>query len=151
MPKVRITDRKLDSAAELVAFSGDHETGAVVTFTGHMRGRDGADEILAMTLEHYPGMTEKQLAAIAAEAERRWKLRACRVVHRHGRILPGEAIVFVLTAARHRRDAFAAAEFLMDWLKTRAPFWKREETRSGARWVTARDSDDAAAARWETE
>lgn len=144
-----MTDLRLDPAAEAAAIPTDPETGAVVTFTGHMRGRDGEEEILAMTLEHYPGMTEKQLAAIAAEAERRWSLRACRVVHRHGRILPGEAIVVVATAARHRHDAFAAAEFLMDWLKTRAPFWKHEETRHGARWVAARAEDDAAAARWE--
>lgn len=145
-----MTDLRLDPAAEAAAIPADPETGAVVTFTGHMRGQDGEEEILAMTLEHYPGMTERQLAAIAAEAERRWSLRACRVAHRHGRILPGEAIVVVATAARHRRDAFAAAEFLMDWLKTRAPFWKREETKRGMRWVAARAEDDAAAARWES-
>lgn len=151
MAVVRVIEDKLDPAAEAAALPDDPESGAVVTFTGHMRGRDGEEEILAMTLEHYPGMTGKQLAAIAAEAERRWGLQACRVVHRHGRILPGEAIVFVATAARHRREAFAAAEFLMDWLKTRAPFWKREETAQGARWVAARSEDDAAAARWRTE
>ena len=104
--------------------------------------------VAAMTLEHYPGMTERALADIVAEAQTRWPLRAVRVIHRVGRLLPGERIVFVGVAAGHRGDAFAACEFIMDYLKTRAPFWKKEETPQGARWVDARDSDDAAAARW---
>ena len=107
-----------------------------------------SEAVAAMTLEHYPGMTEHALADIVAEAHTRWPLQAVRVIHRVGRLLPGERIVFVGVAAGHRGDAFAACEFIMDYLKTRAPFWKKEETPQGARWVDARDSDDAAAARW---
>ena len=101
-----------------------------------------------MTLEHYPGMTEKALAEIVAEARRRWALLGVRVIHRVGRLLPGERIVFVAVSSSHRHDAFAACEFIMDYLKTQAPFWKREDTASGGRWVDARESDDAALARW---
>ncbi len=101
-----------------------------------------------MTLEHYPGMTEDALAEIVASARQRWALRRVRVIHRVGRLLPGERIVFVGVAASHRHDAFAACEFIMDYLKTQAPFWKKEETAAGARWVDARESDDIAANRW---
>jgi molybdopterin synthase catalytic subunit len=112
------------------------------------RTANEVNNIAAMTLEHYPGMTEKALAEIVAEAESRWSLCAVRVIHRIGRLLPGERIVFVGVAAAHRGDAFAACEFIMDYLKTRAPFWKKEETPQGARWVDARDDDETAAARW---
>jgi molybdopterin synthase catalytic subunit len=119
--------------------------GAVATFTGAVRADDG---LVAMTLEHYPGMTERQLAALEAEARRRWPLLDVVILHRFGRLLPGEPIVFVAATAAHRAAAFAACQFLMDWLKTRAPFWKLEERADGQTWVAAKASDDAAAARW---
>ncbi len=131
-------------AAALTA--GRHDVGAVVTFTGHVRADDG---LTALVLEHYPAMTDRQMAAIAAEAWARWPLLGGTVVHRHGRLLPGEAIVVVAIASAHRSAAFEAAEFLMDWLKTRAPFWKREEHGDTSRWVAAKASDDDAASRWE--
>ena len=138
----RVQAEAFDLAAEAAALTaGRSDIGAVVTFTGHVR--DGP-----MTLEHYPGMTERQLAAIAAEAEARWALLGGTVIHRHGHLLPGEAIVLVAIASRHRAAAFEAAEFLMDWLKTRAPFWKHE---AGAGWVGATAADDVAAKRWATE
>ena len=149
MATVRLQEEPFDPAVEARRSAVDPATGAVVTFTGHVRG--GRDGVEALELEHYPGMTEKEMQRIAAEAERRWPLRACHVVHRHGRLLPGEAIVFVLTASAHRRAAFEAAEFLIDWLKTRAPFWKREIAASGTRWVEARAADERAAARWRQE
>lgn len=124
------------------------EAGAVVTFTGLVRGRSGGQQLTAMTLEHYPGMTEKALEEIGAEARRRFKLLDALIVHRYGRLEPGERIVLVATVSTHRADAFQAAEFLMDFLKTKAPFWKREETEDGARWVEARAADGAAASRW---
>jgi molybdopterin synthase catalytic subunit len=110
----------------------------------------GDRPISAMTLEHYPGMTEAALEEIAAEAWSRWQLQGVTVIHRHGRLAPGDRIVLVVAASPHRQAAFEAAEFLMDYLKTRAPFWKREETPEGARWVDARDIDDKAAERWKT-
>ena len=119
--------------------------GAVASFTGFVRGDDG---LVALTLEHYPAMTERALTEIAAEACLRWPVLDGRVVHRVGRMLPGEAIVHVAVAAGHRAAAFAAAEFLMDWLKTKAPFWKAEERAGGTTWVEARAADDTAAARW---
>lgn len=135
-----------DVGAETAALAADDDgAGAVASFVGLVRGA-GID---AMTLEHYPGMTEKALADIVAQAQDRWQLRRARVIHRVGRLLPGERIVFVGVASSHRRDAFAACEFIMDYLKTRAPFWKKEETAAGARWVDARESDDSAAARWD--
>ena len=112
-----------------------------------VRDGDGGG-IASMTLEHYPGMTEKSIAAIVAEARRRWELRGVTVIHRIGRLLPGERIVLVAVASAHRDAAFAACEFIMDYLKTQAPFWKKEATAQGSRWVDARDSDDAAAERW---
>ena len=138
-----------DTAAELARLTaGRRDIGGIVTFTGVVRDFAGGDAIEAMTLEHYPGMTERQLGDIEAEANRRWPLQASLIVHRYGRLEPGERIVLVITAAAHRQAAFEAAEFLVDWLKTKAPFWKLESTPEGERWVEARGSDDDAAARW---
>lgn len=141
--------------------SGCREIGAVASFVGLVRnagatakeinGLQSAShsaQITAMTLEHYPGMTENALANIVAQAKARWDLNNIRVIHRIGRLLPGERIVFVGVASAHRGDAFAACEFVMDYLKTQAPFWKKEETATGGRWVDARETDDTAAARW---
>ncbi len=122
--------------------------GASVAFTGYVRDANTGDDVLAMELEHYPGMTEKSIAAIIDEAFERWSLLGAKVVHRVGRLQPGERIVYVGVAAAHRREAFAACEFIMDYLKTRAPFWKKESTCDGERWVEARSSDTAAAQRW---
>jgi len=128
--------------------AGRHDIGGVATFMGLVRERLGDETVAAMTLEHYPGMTEKQLAQIEAEAQRRWPLQASLIIHRYGRLEPGERIVFVATASAHRQAALEACAFLIDWLKTKAPFWKLEETGAGEQWVAARESDDAAAARW---
>jgi molybdopterin synthase catalytic subunit len=145
--EVAVQEADFDAGAEIAALSRDDGgAGAVASFVGLVR--DDGGEIKAMTLEHYPGMTEKALADIVATARGRWAVRGVRVVHRVGRLLPGDRIVFVGVAAAHRGDAFAACEFIMDYLKTQAPFWKKEETPQGARWVDARESDDAAAARW---
>ncbi|MCS6780972.1 MAG: molybdenum cofactor biosynthesis protein MoaE [Geminicoccaceae bacterium] len=147
---VRIVEQPFDPARELAAFArGRSDVGAVASFTGLVRDEHGGERILAMTLEHYPGMTERQLARIEAEARARWPLLDALVIHRVGRMLPGEPIVLVATASAHRAAALEACAFLIDWLKTKAPFWKLEETPTGARWVEARASDDAAAARWE--
>ena len=136
-------------AAETARLTGsDPDIGAVVSFTGLVRRSTPDGPITAMELEHYPGMTERALEAIVAEAEARWPLQGVRVIHRYGRLLPGERIVLVLTASPHRAAAFEAAEFLMDYLKTRAPFWKKEHGPAGAGWVDAREQDDAAARRW---
>ncbi len=144
---VRVQAEPLDLAP---LAPGTSDVGAVVSFTGFVRG--DANELgglVSLTLDHYPVMTERALATIAAEAERRWPILAGTVAHRVGRMLPGEAIVHVAVASSHRAAAFAAAEFLMDWLKTKAPFWKAEERAGGTTWVEARASDDAAAARWQ--
>lgn len=147
---VRVVEEPFDPAAELAAFArGRADVGAVASFTGLVRDEHGGERILAMTLEHYPGMTERQLARIEAEARARWPLLDVLVIHRVGRMLPGEPIVLVATASSHRAAALEACAFLIDWLKTKAPFWKLEETPAGARWVEARASDEAAAARWE--
>lgn len=147
MKTVRIQKEDFDVGREIAALAGDRaEAGAVVTFTGHVRGDDG---LRLLTLEHYPRMTEKEIACHIDEAFARWPLLSATVVHRVGALKPGEAIVLVATASRHRQAAFAAAEFLMDYLKTRAPFWK-QETRGGAtQWVEARASDVEQAKRWE--
>ncbi len=146
---IRVQEDDFDVGAEIEALArGNHKIGGVVTFVGLVRDMAGGARIDAMTLELYPGMTERKLAEIEAEARRRWPLEASLIVHRHGRLTPGERIVLVITAAAHRQAAFAACEFLVDWLKTKAPFWKLEETDSGAKWVDARGGDDAAAARW---
>ena len=143
---ISVQSEDFDVGAETEALSaGRTDVGAVASFVGLVRGDDG---LRAMTLEHYPGMTEKALAEIAAQALARWSLLDVRIIHRVGRLLPGARIVFVAVAGRHRRAAFEACEFIMDYLKTRAPFWKKEETPAGARWVDARDSDEAALTRW---
>ena len=146
---VSVQREDFDVAAETARLtSGDRDIGAVVSFTGLVREMTGEGPIGAMELEHYPGMTQRALEKIADEAQARWPLQGLRIIHRYGRLEPGERIVLVLTASRHRQAAFDAAAFLMDYLKTRAPFWKKEETVGGARWVDARDTDDQAAARW---
>jgi molybdopterin synthase catalytic subunit len=146
---VRLQREDFDANAEVAALtSGRTDIGAVVTFTGICRGDAAGEPIAALTLEHYPGMAEAEIARHVEAANARWHLLGVTVIHRHGRIVPGENIVLVVTAASHRQDAFAAAEFLMDYLKTRAPFWKSEERAGGARWVEARQSDDAAVDRW---
>ena len=147
---VRVQQQDFDVGAEIAALSESAgEVGAVATFTGIVRADGSADPVRAMTLEHYPGMTEKALAEIVTQARERWQaVSAVRVIHRVGRLEVGAQIVFVGVAAGHRGEAFAACEFIMDYLKTRAPFWKKEETSAGGRWVDARDSDDEAAARW---
>ena len=126
----------------------DHGIGAVVAFIGMVRDLNLADDVVALELEHYPGMTEKSLMNIVQQAESRWSLQAARVVHRVGKMYPGDQIVLVLTASAHRGDAYEANTFIMDYLKTEAPFWKKEWTPEGPRWIEARDSDDHAAARW---
>ena len=142
---VRIQREDFDIGAEIVALTkGRTDVGAVATFTGICRD----DGIAAMTLEHYPGMAESEIASHVEEAEKRWPLFGVTVIHRYGRLTPGENIVLVLTASSHREAAFAAAEFLMDYLKTRAPFWKKEERAGSAGWVEARQFDAAAAERW---
>ncbi len=144
---VRITGAPFDPGAALTAFGAAVPgAGAVVTFTGVVR--DAAGDLEALEIEHYPGMTERAVAAIEAEASARWALVASLVIHRHGRLAPGAPIMMVATAAAHRGAAFAAAEFLMDYLKSRAPFWKREITRAGASWVQATEADAAALERW---
>ena len=146
---IRVQEADFDMGAELAAFSeGNTKIGGVCAFTGLVREMAGEDEIAAMTLEHYPGMTEKKLTEIEAEARSRWPLEDVLIIHRYGRLEPGDRIVLVATASAHRQAAFDACNFLIDWLKTQAPFWKLEETADGPRWVEARGSDDAAAARW---
>ena len=146
---VRLQREDFDIGAEIARLSqGRTDVGAVASFTGICRGTDRADGIVAMTLEHYPGMAEAEIERHVAEAEKRWPLLGVTVIHRYGRLVPGDNIVLVATASQHREAAFAAAEFLMDYLKTRAPFWKKEERAGGDGWVEARQSDTAAAARW---
>ena len=146
---IRVQQEDFDVGAELARLTaGNHAIGGVAVFVGLVRDMAGGSEISAMTLEHYPAMTEKMLAEIEQEARQRWPLEASLVIHRYGRLEPGEQIVMVATCSAHRGAAFEACEFLMDWLKTKAPFWKLEETGEGAQWVDARDSDDKAAARW---
>jgi molybdopterin synthase catalytic subunit len=145
---VRVQKAAFDMGAELNDFAESVEgAGAVVSFSGITRDVASRD-LDAMEIEHYPGMTEKALAKIRAEAMERFGLADAMILHRHGRLRPGETIMMVATAARHRADAFAAAEFLMDYLKSRAPFWKKEITGQGAEWVAARDEDEDALARW---
>ena len=150
---IRVHQEDFDIGAELAALSaGDTTIGGVASFTGLVRDMtpiEGADRsISTMTLEHYPGMTEKKLSEIEAEANQRWPLAASLIIHRYGTLAPGDQIVFVACASAHRQAAFDACQFLMDWLKTDAPFWKLEDTDTGGVWVEARDSDDAAAAHW---
>jgi molybdopterin synthase catalytic subunit len=146
---VRITEQPFDAAAEAAELSrGRKDIGAVVAFSGICRDSEDGEKIASLTLEHYPGMAETEIGRHVEEAQSRWPLMAVRVVHRVGRIEPGETIVFVACASKHRRAAFEAAEFLMDYLKTRAPFWKKVEQASGVVWVEAKVKDDDAAARW---
>jgi molybdopterin synthase catalytic subunit len=146
MTSIRIQTADFDIAAESdVLAKHDARTGALATFTGLVRGDDG---LVSLTLEHYPGMTEREIARHVEEACARWTLLNATVIHRIGRLVPGDRIVFVGTASSHRRAAFEACEFLMDYLKTRAPFWKQEERTNGAAWVDAKASDDASAERW---
>lgn len=147
---VRITATPIDTDTETRAVAeADGNIGAVVTFSGICRADEKGERIAALHLEHYPGMAEQEIADHVEEAKKRWPLIAARVVHRVGRIEPGETIVFVATASAHREAAFAAAEFIMDYLKTSAPFWKKAESASGAEWIEANEKDDRAAARWE--
>jgi molybdopterin synthase catalytic subunit len=147
--KICVQSDAFDLGAEVDAMRhGRTDIGAIASFVGLARDINEGSGVAAMTLEHYPGMTEKALAAIVDEARERWPLQDVTLVHRVGRLLPGDPIVLVAVAAAHRGEAFAACEFLMDYLKTRAPFWKKEETPAGERWVEARASDDAAAGRW---
>jgi molybdopterin synthase catalytic subunit len=146
---IRIQEADFDIAREIAAMTkGRTDIGAVVTFSGICRGGEGGDAIAALTLEHYPGMAEAEIGRHVDEAISRWPLTGVTVIHRVGRITPGENIVVVLTASAHREAAFQAAEFLMDYLKANAPFWKREESKTGTSWVEARSHDDDAAARW---
>jgi molybdopterin synthase catalytic subunit len=146
---IRIQQADFDVGQEIAALSkGRTDIGAVVSFSGICRGSEGDHSIAALTLEHYPGMAEAEIARHAETAMSRWPLLALTIVHRVGRIAAGENIVLVLTASSHRQAAFEAAEFLMDYLKTNAPFWKREESADGTSWVEARHHDDDAAARW---
>ena len=146
---IRIQEADFDIAQEMAALTRGHsDIGAVVTFSGICRGSENGEPIAALTLEHYPGMAETEIKRHTDEAMSRWPLIGLTVVHRVGRIRPGENIVLVLAASQHRQAAFAAAEFLMDYLKANAPFWKREESAKGTSWIEARDHDDAAAARW---
>jgi len=146
---IRIQEADFDIAQEIAALtSGRSDVGAVVTFSGICRGSENGEPIAALTLEHYPGMAEAEIKRHTDEAMSRWPLTGLTVVHRVGRIAPGENIVLVLAASQHRQAAFAAAEFLMDYLKANAPFWKREESAKGTSWIEARDHDGAAAARW---
>jgi len=146
---VRLQREPFDVAAEAAKLSrGRADVGAVVTFTGICRGNEEGEPIAALTLEHYPGMAEAEIEHHVAEAIERWPLTGVTVIHRYGHIAPGEDIVMVVTTSAHRQAAFAAAEFLMDYLKTRAPFWKQVETTSGKTWVDAKATDDTAAERW---
>ncbi len=143
---VRVQEAPFDLGAELDSFAATRtDMGAVVSFTGMVRDDGG---LTRMEIEHYPGMTEKAIAGIAEEAVRRWHLGDCLVIHRYGALPPGARIMMVATAAPHRADAFAAAEFLMDYLKSRAPFWKREITAQGSTWVAAKEADEDALTRW---
>lgn len=145
--RIVVQEEPFDFGAEAAGFAaGRHDMGAIVTFTGVVRDVDGG--LSAMEIEHYPGMTEKALEKIATEAAERWSLGDVLVIHRFGRMERGEQIMMVATAARHRKDAFEAAEYLMDYLKSRAPFWKKEHVGQAAGWVAARDEDEDALTRW---
>ena len=147
MAEVRVQAEPFDLGAEVNRFAdGISGAGAVVSFAGVVRDEGG--RLSGMEIEHYPGMTEKAIARIAAEAEARWRLSGALVIHRHGALAPGERIMMVATAAPHRRDAFEAAEFLMDYLKSRAPFWKKETGAQGTAWVAAKAEDEDALGRW---
>ncbi len=146
---VRVQQEDFDVGAEIAALArGNPQVGAVASFVGLVRDVNEGDGVSGMLLEHYPGMTESALEDIEAQARRRWDVMAVTIVHRYGPLKPTDNIVLVVVAGAHRGEAFAACEFIMDYLKTQAPFWKKETTAAGARWVEARDADDAAAQRW---
>ncbi len=146
---IRVQHEDFDVGAELARLTeGRTDIGGLASFVGLVRATNEGERLVAMTLEHYPAMTEKRLAEIEAEAMKRWPLQASLVIHRYGRLTPGERIVLVATASSHRQAALESCQFLIDWLKTEAPFWKLEETMAGDRWVAARESDDLAAQRW---
>ena len=150
MDQIQIIDEPFSPADEISRLSKANQSmGAVVSFIGTMRDINEGDQVTAMTLEHYPGMTEKALQQIVNEAREKWPVDHVSVIHRVGRILPSDAIVLVAVTSAHRGEAFDACEFIIDFLKTRAPFWKKEETESGSRWVDARESDDHAATQWQ--
>lgn len=147
---IRVQHESFDVGAEQSALcAGRTDIGAIVCFTGLVRDFNEQPDVETLTLEHYPGMTESALAKIVAEAETRWSLNAVRLIHRVGMLKPGDPIVLVIVASAHRRAAFEACDFIMDYLKTRAPFWKKEHSRQGAYWVAERDTDKADARRWE--
>jgi molybdopterin synthase catalytic subunit len=147
--KISVQQEDFDAGREMAAVRAKNpKVGAVASFIGVVRDVNDGAGVATMTLEHYPGMTEKALQGIIDAAKVRWEVLDCTVIHRVGRLEPMDQIVFVAVASGHRGDAFAACEFIMDYLKTQAPFWKKEETRDGARWVEAKESDDAAAGRW---
>jgi molybdopterin synthase catalytic subunit len=149
---IRVQEGDFDIGAEIQHMTeGKVDVGALACFVGLVRDVAGDDHIESMTLEHYPGMTERQLEKLEADARQRWPLNDVLIVHRYGRLLPGDRIVLVATASSHRQAALESCEFLIDWLKTKAPFWKKEETSIGARWVEAKSEDDAQAERWEIE
>ena len=149
---IRVQGDDFDIGAEIAKLkSGRTDIGAIVTFTGTMRDSSHGQTLDTMTLEHYPGMTEAELARIESEADARWNLQACLIIHRYGRLKPGDNIVLVITASEHRAPAFRAAEFLMDYLKSHAPFWKSESGPDGERWVEAETSDEAALSRWDDD
>ena len=146
---IRVQREDFDVGAEIAGLTrGNHKVGGLAVFVGLVRDIHEEKDVSAMTLEHYPGMTEKMLARIEEEARARWPIEASLIVHRYGRLEPGDQIVLVATASAHRQAALEACQFLIDWLKTKAPFWKLEETPQGSTWVEARDSDQAAAERW---
>jgi molybdopterin synthase catalytic subunit len=147
---VRVQEQDFDISAEIAAMrQGNPKIGAIASFVGVVRDVNEGDSVSTMSLEHYPGMTEKSIAAIIGEASGRWEVLDALVIHRVGTLRPTDQIVLVIVASTHRGDAFAACEFIMDYLKTRAPFWKKEITPQGGRWVDARVTDDQAAQRWE--
>lgn len=147
---VRVQTEDFDVGAEVNAMRlSNPNIGAVVSFIGQVRDLNDGDNVASMTLEHYPGMTENSLESILEQAKNRWAIEDALIVHRVGELKPPDQIVLVLVASAHRKDAFAACEFMMDYLKTEAPFWKKEQTPSGERWVEAKDSDDQAKSRWQ--
>lgn len=149
---IKVQREDFDVGAEIGRLTeGNAQVGGLACFVGLVRDLAGDEKISSMTLEHYPGMTERQLETLEAEARQRWPLQEVLIIHRYGKLLPGDRIVLVATASAHRDASLEGCQFLIDWLKTKAPFWKLEDMESGEKWVTARDGDDAAAERWEKE
>jgi molybdopterin synthase catalytic subunit len=149
--QIRVQTGDFDISTELALIRSNANVGAVASFIGLVRDLNDGSGVSSLTLEHYPLMTEKALAGIVAEAEARWPVLYTTVIHRFGELKPTDQIVMVIVATSHRKDAFAACEFIMDYLKTQAPFWKKEQTPDGSRWVEAREADAAAASRWHTK